>query len=108
MLEYYSHRTTHTSSTLVPSEPSAIRAVVAAPQRAIVSWRPPREPNGRILQYTVHQRPASDGKRRQSITKVVGANTWHTTLQDLPAKIMEVNNSIIIEQVIFMVLSKYR
>lgn len=38
----------------VPEEPEDIKALVLAPDAIIVSWRPPRKPNGLVQTYTVY------------------------------------------------------
>lgn len=38
----------------MPEEPEDIKALVLAPDAIIVSWRPPRKPNGLVQTYTVY------------------------------------------------------
>lgn len=46
----------------VPEPPTDVKALVMSSEAILVSWRPPAQPNGIILQYTVYYKPeGSDG-----------------------------------------------
>ncbi|XP_028968106.1 Down syndrome cell adhesion molecule-like protein Dscam2 [Galendromus occidentalis] len=55
----------------IPEEPEDIKALVLAPDAIILSWRPPRRPNGIIQSYTVYGRlkdnNSKDSSRRVSV-----------------------------------------
>lgn len=43
-----------------PEAPSAVKALVMSAESILVSWKPPVQPNGIIVQYTVYIREDSD------------------------------------------------
>lgn len=43
----------------VPEAPSAIKAHVMSAESILVSWKPPSQPNGVIVQYTVYYKEAN-------------------------------------------------
>ncbi|KAG8223601.1 hypothetical protein J437_LFUL004125, partial [Ladona fulva] len=51
----------------VPEAPSAIKALVMSGDSILVSWKPPEQPNGIVVQYTIYVREDSeDGKEQVS------------------------------------------
>jgi len=44
----------------LPSQPNAIKALLSSPDSVLVSWKPPKEPNGLIRKYTVYRKTSSD------------------------------------------------
>ncbi|CAB4064370.1 unnamed protein product [Lepeophtheirus salmonis] len=44
-----------------PSSPEDIKAVISGQESVIVSWRPPKFPNGRIQKYTIFRREMFEG-----------------------------------------------
>lgn len=43
----------------VPEAPAAIKALVMSAESILVSWKPPTQPNGLVIQYTVYIREDS-------------------------------------------------
>ena len=58
-----------------------MKAVIAGPRSAVVSWSPPKIPQGRITHYTVHW--AGPGGRSHSRTRKVDPHSTHAVLDDL-------------------------
>ncbi|XP_059481325.1 cell adhesion molecule Dscam2-like isoform X4 [Neocloeon triangulifer] len=50
----------------VPEAPERVKAAVSSPSTVIISWLPPRRPNGVLTKYTVHLRSSSEAKDRVS------------------------------------------
>ncbi|XP_063221339.1 cell adhesion molecule Dscam2 isoform X2 [Bacillus rossius redtenbacheri] len=44
----------------VPEAPNAVKALVMSGDSILVSWKPPEQPNGVVVQYTVYVREISD------------------------------------------------
>ncbi|XP_047740195.1 Down syndrome cell adhesion molecule-like protein Dscam2 [Hyalella azteca] len=67
----------------VPTAPTAVKVVLSSKRKAIVSWRPPDSPRGRITHYAVQWRPVVDsGGNTQEVT--VPGDSQHCELLDLP------------------------
>lgn len=43
-----------------PEAPAAVKALVMSGDSILVSWKPPEQPNGIVIQYTVYVREASE------------------------------------------------
>ncbi|OQR68584.1 Down syndrome cell adhesion molecule protein Dscam2-like [Tropilaelaps mercedesae] len=56
-------------SVAVPEEPEDIKALVLAPDAIVVSWRPPRRPNGLVQTYTVYGK-LTDSSSQESFRRV--------------------------------------
>lgn len=46
----------------MPEAPESLKALVMSTESVLVSWKPPAEPNGEIIQYTVYIKPSGDNK----------------------------------------------
>ena len=44
----------------LPSQPDAIKAFQSSPDSVIVSWKPPKEPNGVLRKYTVYRKSITE------------------------------------------------
>lgn len=44
----------------VPEPPSAVKALVMTGDSILVSWKPPTQPNGVVVQYTVYVKEDGD------------------------------------------------
>lgn len=44
----------------VPEPPSAVKALVMTGESILVSWKPPTQPNGVVVQYTVYVKEESE------------------------------------------------
>ncbi|XP_071455023.1 cell adhesion molecule Dscam1 [Hetaerina americana] len=56
----------------VPEAPASIKALVMSGDSILVSWKPPEQPNGIVVQYTVYVREDSeDGKEEEPKTQKV-------------------------------------
>ncbi|XP_076032140.1 cell adhesion molecule Dscam2-like isoform X4 [Oratosquilla oratoria] len=51
----------------VPGAPGGIRALQSGPDSAVISWLPPRYPNGILLDYTLHHRPAHGHTEKKTL-----------------------------------------
>lgn len=51
----------------VPEAPAAVKALVMSAESILVSWKPPTQPNGLVIQYTVYVREDSDDAKDVSI-----------------------------------------
>ncbi|XP_047739057.1 Down syndrome cell adhesion molecule-like protein Dscam2 [Hyalella azteca] len=67
----------------VPTAPTAVKVVLSSKRKAIVSWRPPDSPRGRITHYAVQWRPVVDSVGNTREVTVPG-DSQHCELLDLP------------------------
>ncbi|XP_064472105.1 cell adhesion molecule Dscam1-like isoform X2 [Ornithodoros turicata] len=65
----------------VPEAPEDIKALVLAPDAILVSWKPPRLPNGIVQKYTVYSRSHGYGKQAAATrhVPVPSSQFWHET-----------------------------
>ncbi|XP_046388214.1 Down syndrome cell adhesion molecule-like protein Dscam2 isoform X11 [Ischnura elegans] len=49
----------------VPEAPASIKALVMSGDSILVSWKPPEQPNGIVVQYTVYVREDSEDEKEQ-------------------------------------------
>lgn len=47
----------------VPGQPAGVRAVLQAPDTALVTWLPPTHPNGQLTKYSVYVRDLEGGRQ---------------------------------------------
>lgn len=52
-----------------PEAPAAIKALVMSAESILVSWKPPVQPNGIVIQYTVYIREDSEAAKDVSCGK---------------------------------------
>ncbi|PSN39680.1 Down syndrome cell adhesion molecule-like protein Dscam2 [Blattella germanica] len=62
----------------LPSEPSAIKAVVMDKETILLSWKSPRFPNGIITKYKVYMHPLDDTELDEDNFEVPSQETYYT------------------------------
>ncbi|XP_023037037.2 Down syndrome cell adhesion molecule-like protein Dscam2 [Drosophila willistoni] len=70
----------------VPDAPKRIKSVVSTVSSVIVSWLPPRHPNGLIAKYTIYIRILEKGQELKILKEVLSARTLHFEAKDLDLK----------------------
>ncbi|XP_043279367.1 Down syndrome cell adhesion molecule-like protein Dscam2 isoform X3 [Venturia canescens] len=61
----------------VPDAPEKVKAVSSAENAVVISWLPPRRPNGMLTKYTVYIRALDQGQEVKIIKGSVGAQELH-------------------------------
>lgn len=46
---------------IVPEPPAGLKSILLPSNMALVTWIPPKHPNGRILHYTLYEREVNNG-----------------------------------------------
>lgn len=72
-----------TTEETVPDAPERVKSVVYSESSAIVSWLPPRRPNGHITKYTVFLRVLDKGQEVKIIKDTLSAQHHHYEAKDL-------------------------
>lgn len=67
----------------VPDAPERIKAVTKSDSTVIISWLPPRRPNGIVTKYTVFVRVLENGQEVKILKDVLLAQTRHYEATDL-------------------------
>ncbi|KAK7073926.1 hypothetical protein SK128_017781 [Halocaridina rubra] len=62
----------------VPGAPASVKALSSGENEVLVSWLPPDQPNGVILQYTLYYRPLNNNQNTKSliVAPEVGSSPW--------------------------------
>jgi len=69
----------------VPSAPANIKAVASAPNKILVAWLPPSEPNGVLVGYTLYiSEEGKDGVRKKVLNS--GTESHELVREDKPMK----------------------
>ena len=68
---------------IVPSEPSAIKAVVSSLESVIVSWLPPKSPNGFLVKFNVYIRILGAGREIRTVKRNLPSHVFHYEVTDL-------------------------
>lgn len=74
---------TCTTEETVPDAPDRVKSVVYSESSAIVSWLPPRRPNGHITKYTVYLRILDKGQEVRIIKDALSSQHHHYEAKDL-------------------------
>lgn len=72
-----------TTEETVPDPPERIKSVVNSESSVIISWLPPRRPNGIVTKYTVYIRILDKGQEVKIIKDNVMAQKHHFEVKDL-------------------------
>lgn len=75
-----------TTEETVPDPPERIKSVVNTESSVIISWLPPRRPNGIVTKYTVYIRILDKGQEVKIIKDNVPAQRHHFEVKDLIAR----------------------
>ncbi|CAG7818274.1 unnamed protein product [Allacma fusca] len=67
----------------VPSEPSAIKAIVSSMESVIVSWLPPKIPNGLVVKFNVYTRISSERREIRTMKRNLPSHVLHYEVADL-------------------------
>lgn len=59
----------------VPEPPSAVKALVMTGESILVSWKPPTQPNGVVVQYTVYVKEESEESKDVSHISILRINS---------------------------------
>lgn len=62
---------------LVPDAPERVKAVTSNEDAVVISWLPPRRPNGILTKYTVHIRVLDQGQEVKTIKSSLPAQNLH-------------------------------
>lgn len=69
----------------VPSAPANIKAAASAPNKILVAWLPPAEPNGVLVGYTLYiSEEGKDGVRKKVLNS--GTESHELVREDAPMK----------------------
>ncbi|KAL6259045.1 hypothetical protein P5V15_008967 [Pogonomyrmex californicus] len=63
--------------TTVPDAPERVKAVVSGENAVVISWLPPRRPNGLLIQYTVYIRVLEQGQEVKITKNILPAENTH-------------------------------
>lgn len=74
---------TCTTEEAVPDAPERIKAVTKSDSSVIISWLPPRRPNGVVTKYTVFVRVLENGQEVKILKDVLLAQNRHYEANDL-------------------------
>ncbi|KAL0115399.1 hypothetical protein PUN28_010725 [Cardiocondyla obscurior] len=66
-----------TTGETVPDAPERVKAVVSGENAVVISWLPPRRPNGLLIQYTVYIRVLEQGKEVKITKNILPALNLH-------------------------------
>lgn len=62
----------------VPDAPERVKAVISGENAVVISWLPPRRPNGLLIQYTVYIRVLEQGQEVKITKSILPAqNLYH-------------------------------
>lgn len=75
-----------TTEETVPDPPERIKSVVNGESSVIISWLPPRRPNGIVTKYTVYIRILDKGQEVKILKENVVAQKHHFEVKDLNAR----------------------
>ncbi|ALC39172.1 Dscam2, partial [Drosophila busckii] len=67
----------------VPDAPELVKSVVSSESSVIISWLPPRRPNGLITKYNVYIRILEKGQELKILKEVLPAHNRHLEAKDL-------------------------
>ncbi|KAH0950048.1 hypothetical protein HN011_002504 [Eciton burchellii] len=74
-----------TTGETVPDAPERVKAVVSGENAVVISWLPPRRPNGVLIQYIVYIRVLSQGQEVKITQSVLPAQKLHHEATGLKA-----------------------
>ncbi|XP_018052329.1 PREDICTED: Down syndrome cell adhesion molecule-like protein Dscam2 [Atta colombica] len=66
-----------TTGETVPDAPERVKAVVSGENAVVISWLPPRRPNGLLIQYTVYIRVLEQGQEVKITKSILPAQNLH-------------------------------
>ncbi|KOC64967.1 Down syndrome cell adhesion molecule-like protein Dscam2 [Habropoda laboriosa] len=66
-----------TTEETVPDAPERVKAVTSNEDAVVISWLPPRRPNGILTKYTVHIRVLDQGQEVKITTSLLPAQNLH-------------------------------
>ncbi|XP_036147344.1 Down syndrome cell adhesion molecule-like protein Dscam2 isoform X7 [Monomorium pharaonis] len=66
-----------TTGETVPDAPERVKAVVSGENAVVISWLPPRRPNGLLTQYTVYIRVLEQGQEVKITKSILPAQNLH-------------------------------
>ncbi|XP_025073056.1 Down syndrome cell adhesion molecule-like [Pogonomyrmex barbatus] len=66
-----------TTGETVPDAPERVKAVVSGENAVVISWLPPRRPNGLLIQYTVYIRVLEQGQEVKITKNILPAENTH-------------------------------
>lgn len=69
----------------VPDAPERVKALVSGENAVMISWLPPRRPNGLLTQYTVYIRVLNQGQEVKITQTVLSAQKLHHETTGLKA-----------------------
>lgn len=72
-----------TTEEAVPDAPERVKAVVNSETSVIISWLPPRRPNGVVTKYNVYIRILDKGQEVKILKEVLPAHNRHFEVKDL-------------------------
>uniref|UniRef100_W8BRX8 Down syndrome cell adhesion molecule-like protein Dscam2 n=1 Tax=Ceratitis capitata TaxID=7213 RepID=W8BRX8_CERCA len=72
-----------TTEEAVPDAPERVKSVVSSESSVIISWLPPRRPNGIVTKYNVYIRILDKGQELKILKEVLPANNRHFEAKDL-------------------------
>lgn len=75
-----------TTEETVPDSPERIKSVVNGEFSVIISWLPPRRPNGIVTKYTVYIRILEKGQEVKILKENVAAQKHHFEIKDLSVR----------------------
>lgn len=61
----------------VPDAPERVKAVVSGENAVVISWLPPRRPNGLLTKYTVYIRVSEKGQEVKISKSILSAQSLH-------------------------------
>ncbi|XP_039305816.1 Down syndrome cell adhesion molecule-like protein Dscam2 isoform X4 [Solenopsis invicta] len=66
-----------TTGETVPDAPERVKAVISGENAVVISWLPPRRPNGMLIQYTVYIRVLEQGQEVKITKSILPAQNLH-------------------------------
>ncbi|KYN00441.1 hypothetical protein ALC62_08745 [Cyphomyrmex costatus] len=66
-----------TTGETVPDAPERVKAVISGENAVVISWLPPRRPNGLLVQYTVYVRVLEQGQEVKITKNILPAQNLH-------------------------------
>ncbi|XP_012218067.1 cell adhesion molecule Dscam2-like isoform X2 [Linepithema humile] len=66
-----------TTGETVPDAPERVKAVISGENAVVISWLPPRRPNGLLTQYTVYIRVLDQGQEVKITKSILPAQSLH-------------------------------
>lgn len=67
----------------VPDAPDGIKSIPSGDSKVIISWQPPRRPNGIVTKYTVYIRVLDKGQESRIIKETLAAKKHYYEVTDL-------------------------